>query len=844
MTEAFPLRNVVTQALRALGFPWRELHGALVVDVPPPYRRFFRRGKERTRLELVFDLELWAGDRSVELVVPGSAVLDGLATCLRMRGATRAIQVGGDLAGDGALLDRWRRDFSVDNGALREVHDRFVQRLALRYVYEVRLPGPPPVTELIPVIWDLEERSVMSPQRVAALRRSPWYGETEVRGVLRASIRLPSTGESQQARRACDQELQRRVARQLSASLAQLTRDADQERQDIYADLQLRLAEAEHDADRRVFEEEASRRVERLDRLVEGGLEATLSTEALLVRFAHRFELDYAHARSGEAARIRPRVRAGHLLDAQCQWCDEPRHAYLLAEPSQGALACTVCAIACRDATCDALIRRSPPPEERSPDARCLLCEAPAWCRRHQEVCAHCGTPACPDHRRAAACCGRAICADHLFAEPLEGRSICADHGRVCSADGRTWWEADGVTCPVTGEWFAAINGRGVPEDGRLLHPRAYVTCPTSGVELARDKAIACAGDGRLHHPGQMLACDKTGAVICPEHRARTTLPPAIWIDAGRLRTSAETGLTFDVTAAEACTVSGQIYHRSELLRCPIARELFHPSAAAPPRPDDPRRLHPSAVVSCAQSGRPIAIDRAVEDGFRPGVRLHPASVGTCQLSGRRTASGCLVELTCCGRLAARGTPEAAHERRLIALADDRWACDDHYGRCVVGDHPLPLDELSAGAPSGRLLCVDHQVRCDCHGDIWEPQATWASPYDHARRYCPRTPQSLCSRCGLTFRSGDAAGECEWCQAPIDLRYDASPLWLSYAQNIRPLLPWYQIRLRVIASGTASAACFELVLPFGGRERYVVIAPSQVRRLGQEGAWKEVGRDR
>ncbi len=796
MTDS--IRQAVTRALDAAGFAHQSRGPLVRVQIPPLHRRRFQ---GRDAIQLSFNPEIWIPDPGVELVVPGCAFLEALEAVLRADGAGTSVWIGGELAGGLKKEEEWKKRFTVSNATLGDVGGRFGRRTLLRFVYEVRLPGPPPRTEILPIIWDATKKRVLKPRAASELLARPWYGEAEVRGLVRDPIAPLSLKAHRQARTYCDQELARRLSPLLAKSNARLRARIAEEVANLASDLGARLERADSQHEKDEIREEHERRVALVNSKLGEAYRARLSAETLLVELEHTPEFHYIHGRTQEAVAVTPAMRAGRFLDAQCLQCNEPQSRYLLAPREAGSapLVCESCGQTCVGKGCDSVLIRSAP-------TFCNLCRTDRWCTDHLKSCAHCNETICPTHRGRTSCCRRTMCHAHSGTTEDGSERLCPDHGRVCSVDGYWHRTLQGVTCPVTDRWLAKKNAVLVPGDDRPLHPDAVVTCPTSGRRVARDRAVACAHDGRLHHRDEMRRCARSGRLLCPQHRIVTTFPPTETIDSRDARTCQATGGRLHKDDQATCSASAKKVHKSLLITCPVTKKKLL-STAAVSLAGDGRKLHPTAVKVCAATKRPVALDRAVKSTLRPGNWLRRDEAAKCQITGAVGPKRELIVLRCCKRRALLATDVPEQHSHFLPIPDsDGWVCTDHFGRCTSGGHLAKRRTLRTSATSGAPVCPAHRAECVCHGTVHEQDLMWSTPYRDAT-FCTKQLRMTCERCHLETPRREG-GRCEWCDAaapigPADLEIRA-----TYQTAVKPYLPWYSVSPTVLVSGTRRCRVF------------------------------------
>ncbi len=877
------LQGVVTDTLTSLGFPWTWASRSLIeARVPPEFRHHFGRG----RLRLTFDASVWEYDRGVELVVPGCVLLENLESCLRDCGAARSIVFGGCVSPGPEMREEWRQQIRVLNAELVGEKDLLRWGRTLRLLFEARLPGPPPTTELLPVFYDLAQRSILRSEvaSVFMARDRHWYQLEEVRALVREPVEWPSPGTMKPVIDAASGEVRKRVKVLLHADGADRGREVEQEKHRLRAEFEQRLWEAESDEDRQEMREELERRLGLLDESLHGGASISLVSATLLAVGDQALEVSYRSSRTSELVTLRPKVKNGHVLLDLCSWCSQERSEYLLV-PGEQNIVCTSCGVACRDDHCGVVLRHSSSP-------LCVHCQEPAWCEDHVFVCAACGERCCPEHGGPVSCCEDQYCSIHVHEDAETGETLCPKHGADCSVDGKWRHIVRMLTCELTGERFFEGHRIELPGDDRIISPNAIVTCASSGRRVARDRAKPCAADGRMHHLDELVRCAVTKAWLCPEHRTKVQLPAVMVVDSRRAVTCSELGVAIDRSVAGTCSVSGNVYHRDKLTTCPATERLLHPSQARV-IDGDGRKLHPSAVLFCSATGEPIASDRCVPDQFASDAPLHPDAAVRCELSNKTTARSRTEVVACCGRRVAKDfvartaisgrlacsehrqhcehhgnwvMPDEAvtcpitgkklciehtrlvdccgrrvAKRQTLAIGDGKLGCTEHWVSCGEGGHPVPREQTRTCSTTGRPVCAEHGVICACHHGFHQRSLLTEDPYQPGAFFCSDRVRG-CGYCGLEApKDANHESACRYCAAALTVTQDP-PSFLSdaYQRRVVPLLPWYQVSIRVVLSGTEHLAVVTIATLLGHRQLFHVYSDGRIMRKDGAGPWVEV----
>jgi hypothetical protein len=523
--------------------------------------------------------------------------------------------------------------------------------------------------------------------------------------------------------------------------------------------------------------------------------------------------------------------------------------------------------------------------------------------------CAISGRALCLEHTVAVEC-GRRV--DPAHAYQLEGGTWgCDQHHRICSVRRRPYPVEQLVLCPLSGQWLHRDVAVSPPDDDRALHPEATVRCAASGVPVARDRAVRdelaganevwlhpkavvyCAVSGKATQSGNVVTAACCGRSVGREFAGQSPISGGWWCrDHARLCVAhgvnvlpleavtcaiskrslclrhvvrAECGRMVSLELAyrlpdgswgchehySLCSVLAAPFPSGELVQCPVTKKWLHPSAAVRPSGDD-RRLHPEAVVSCSESGRPVAKDRAIRDELSSTeTLLAPEAAVKCAISGKWTRRSNTVVAACCQRqvslpMAGRSALSSAwwcrdHVRRCSAdaapvlpaevvtcpithrvlcrkhtvtaecgrrvaqdavyvLPDGSHGCYEHFGVCV-GEHPTLRASLVACAVCGHGVCANHQGR-----DAYVPHSARCA--SHVRE---------CRRCHMVATHG-AGSVCVWCEAASPLlRTDHA--WQAFELAVRPKLPWttWLTWQSVQVSGTEGVRVIEVQSPLGNK---------------------------
>ncbi|MEZ4238749.1 MAG: hypothetical protein R3F59_21875 [Myxococcota bacterium] len=283
---------------------------------------------------------------------------------------------------------------------------------------------------------------------------------------------------------------------------------------------------------------------------------------------------------------------------------------------------------------------------------------------------------------------------------------------------------------------------------------------------------------------------------------------------------------------------------RRILVQCPVTEEWLRPSCAVRP-PGDDRLLHPNAVIRCAVSHVPVAVDRAVKDELSSAASwLSPAEAGRCELSGNVTARRMLVRADCCGRRVARSSTGASAMSGKVWCRDHARRCALHAGRvlpreaatCAITGRDLCIEHVVTtecgrtvgvdqvlALPDGRAGCVEHFVQCAADGHV-TPRSSVATcglcngevctdhrgtdPYDPRRELCA-SHLKPCQHCGLTTQHEKSAPMCVWCS---DVRREPLGKFLAvFDGRVRPHLTAFQrMTGSVLVSGSDEVQVYDV----------------------------------
>ena len=672
------LQEIVLDGLSCLGASAREVaRGVWQVDLPPGVRRHFGSVKE---LRLVIDYDVWQQDRSTTLVAAGSRFLEELEAALVPPAAPDSELWGGELLPDGGVVERWFERVRVVNAVLSTADSgsstRFEELHLL--VFEADVPGPPPTTEVVPMVWASEEARFLAPAEVARVNDQHWYPHREVAAFVESHTKPRATG-VRTAREMAEGELARRLAPLLDQQYRQRKKDLDKEQERLDLDLSARKADAAHARNARDAEtdEQLKAEFDRRTKLLSERANATAQVALRAHLILHRGKVDYVARLKRQDDQVvsapLPQV-AGRIRQDLCSWCGDVQHEYLAEPGLETGLACTNCAAACRAEHCGGLVRR------RVPDA-CASCEAPRYCSAHHSTCGFCDAAPCIEHtlRCDETSCDSNLCPKH--ARKLDEQThLCDRHAAVCEVGGEVVRRADAFECPVTTHWVCAEHGVRPADDERVLHPKGVVTCSTTGEITARDRAGICAHDKQWHREPLLRTSEATQDLLCPEHRGAVDRPEGWEVESSRRILCPATNLTVDRSVTAKCSVSGAICFIEALLRCPVSKKLLRPSAAVV-LPGDGRALHPSAVVVCATTGDQLALDHVVY----------------CQ------------------------TGELPHRRELMAKssATGRHLCASHR---VLVDRPegwtVELDRCVQCPESGLVIDMSRAATCSASSEL------------------------------------------------------------------------------------------------------------------------------
>ncbi len=854
------LREVVERALESLGAPLRwESDNLLRVEIPPAHRHHF---DNRKTLRLAFEHLLWEQGRDLELVAPGSSVLRSLEDALRELGAGTGVVYSGAFSQGTELGEEWEKRMTVVLAKLERTDATPRQNALIRFVYEVKLAGPPPTTELVPIFWDPKRGDILDETRAAELSRAQWYEQAEVASLIGKPAVWPKAEKLKTGENRAERALQRKLAGLMHTASAGRRESITSEKLRLEREFLARHQEVSSPEERQDLAEEHTRRIDVLKEMDSSKAECSLLSRTLLVQGELALALRYVHDRTGAQLTLRPKLRAGKLLYDQCEHCQEPRYDYLIRAPKGGvpALVCTTCGLNCQSSECGSVLLHQTKPV-------CRYCDAPRFCKEHTEICAVCKRSCCADHGQQPECCARVVCQQHLVIEHGTARKLCVEHAGQCSVDKR--WRARSalLTCPVTWKLLAPEHAVSVPGDTRALHPEAVLISPSSGKRVAQDRAVPCSADQALHHPQDMAECAATKELFCSLHLVEVGEPWRMKVAIGRARKHSRTGVMMDESVAKTCSVSGAVLLATEIQKCPVTKLLFDPVLGIEL---SGRLLHPDGVVLCSVSGKHIARDLAKRDDFNGGGYLHPSAATRCEFSNKTTALSKTHIVSCCNRRVAESltvasavsgklvcpqhrkrcqdhdawvlpdeaitcevtgrdsclehTRQAACGRRMVLerapfqLEHGKWGCTDHFAQCAFRGHPAKVSDLKNCATSGKPVCSTHGAECTCHSRRHERSLLREIPYYPRGRYCEAGILN-CPNCGIKGpRSGGRV--CQYCANKQPLGQSSTQIQGLYKRRVAPVLPWFTVSTSISVSGTTSVALFTVDTMLSGSKRY------------------------
>ncbi len=871
------LREVVQRALESLGATLRwESENLLRVKIPPAHQHHF---DNRKTLRLAFEHLLWEQGRDLELVAPGSSVLRSLEDALRELGAGTGVVYSGAFSRGTELGEEWEKRMTIVLAKLQHTDATPRQNALIRFVYEVKLAGPPPTTELVPIFWDPKRGDILDEARAAELSRTQWYEQAEVASLIGKPAVWPKAEKLKMGEKRAERALQRKLAGLMHTASAGRRESITSETLRLEREFLARHQEVSSSEERQDLAEEHQRRIDVLKEMDSSKAECSLLSRTLLVQGELALALRYVHDRTGAQLTLRPKLWAGKLLYDQCKHCQVPRYRYLIhaAKGNAPTLVCTTCGLNCESSECGSVLLHQTKPV-------CSYCDAPRFCKEHTEICALCKKSCCADHGQKPDCCERFVCQQHLVIEHGTAQKLCSTHAGRCSVDQGWRLKTTLVICQVTGKSLAPEHTVSVPGDARQLHPDAVLISPSSGKRVAQDRAVPCSADQAHHHPQDMAACAVTEELFCSLHLVEVGAPRRMMVAIGRAREHSRTGVMMDESVAKTCSVSGAILLATEIQKCPVTKLLFDPVLGIKL---SGRLLHPNAVVICSVSGVRVARDEAVKDRFKSGALLHPDAATVCEQTKRITALSRTKIPECCNRRIAESllfrsavsgklvcsthrmrcddhadwvlpneavrceltgrnsciehTRTAECGRRMIPerapfqLKNGNWGCIDHFAECVSGPHPVKVSELKDCATSGKPVCSAHSAECICHGKPHRNSLLEGTLYCPDRKYCSAGIMN-CHRCGIKGPRG-TVNICQYCEKAQSLDRTSVQIQSMYSLQVAPLLPWYTVKTSVFASGTESVALYTIETLLSNSKRFRVHAQGDVYEF-ESGRWR------
>lgn len=608
------VRALVLDALDVLDLEHHsESQGILRVRIPERMRAFL--GDTR-QLRLVFDPDVWQHDRTTDLVAPGSPVMIGLESALRA-GAAVSVRVGGDLMPDPSIRRAWDERMQVLNAVVEGEASTVTSSFVVRFLYEVRLVGPPPTMELIPVAWSEAKRRILSPTELGELRGMPWYEPSELRAF--SALEFPNWGPSlDRARVDCHTHLQGMLESLLSRKASRRALRARQLEDQYRYEANERLREHQeksggNDSVILEIQEELKQRLAQLTEALEARCAVLERTIQVFQVCDSQLLLRLRAGRGGAVVNYSVPTRNGGLRDDLCRTCSEPRRRYYL-DARRGDLLCDECAIPCRDDACFAFVGKGD-------KSACSLCSSARYCSDHVEGCGRCGRGACREHRLKVEC-GAWFCVDHKPPMSRGERLVCDKHSMVCSVDGLRTHADDMIACAVTGKKMYKGNAVKLANDDRQLHPSAVIECSFTGEQIATDRVASCEVDGGLVDRTFLKSIEDTQ--VCPAHTVELDEPAGRLARSDRVAVCALTQRTLHKRDVATCSVDGRTYGRNLMTTCPITDKILFRQHAVDV--GDGRLLHPAGVVTCGKSGDQLATDGAAYCAV-DGAPFHPRFV-------------------------------------------------------------------------------------------------------------------------------------------------------------------------------------------------------------------------
>lgn len=685
------LEQFVWESCDELGIPVkRTSHAEIKIAVPPKYRGAFG---NLEAVHLTSSKELRRMDPGLEYLGPGSFVVEALSRLLE----GSSVPVGRVIAGVPRRVepDEYREAFESAHMPQKSGEEHNPGRLPsgfriasidssdhfrpyLRLVAEVRAAAQLPVHEVVPIYFDLEERSVLA---CAPFVDRHFYDVDEVSRVLASPPADPGEPAIEFGLRKSLEELRRTIGRlafQAQGSLRETLRVEEQELQAFYSSASLDCdyearAELEEEFERKRDELQARMRVE----LYAEPVSLTI-IHALIPLLRVTIEDRYGEPHDIVVPTIpgRPDIPKDTV---RCGHADRP----LVVVPGKG-LACVDCTPACQECGIGTPSSASACAVcEDDGQATCATCaievEGTTACEAHtytcvsgeqriagdEGCCSSCGRTVCADrdHRFRCGCgddfycsecrdaqlsacsgCGAEACANHSHRD-AQDRTICPSCECVCSVDGGVHLAEDGAVCTPCVQEGMEFTCHEHLVDVQCVHERC---CSSHVVRSNRDSTTVCE------------SCSEE-CTVCEQ---RVPISDGLVCTV----TDCENFVCRDHESELACAVNGHPMCRSHRRACEITE-------------DDVCTDHLQECDSCGTRHR-VDLASVLDADFE------------CRACGRGTCTKCVKE-----------------------LGDGQIVCEECYGTCAkdgAGVMRKLMDSCWCHDMNGARFCQEHLERAPC----------------------------------------------------------------------------------------------------------------------------------
>lgn len=765
------LRSFLLEACKVLGI---DVHPSgprqLELRIPGPLRREFG-GADVMRV--TDDLDLRQHDDRLELLAPGSFVIEAVAALLRRRssGLQRLVASTPIKLEAEEYLEPLRKRLIPNSAAqsmrtgklpfgyrLDAVRDSGALRTTLRVVLDVKIFGPAPVHEVFPVLVDLESGEARPTHELGG--RS-LYDVDSVRLSQAALPEAPSVKEVESAL-----EVALEAVRPTIDQLAGIARGgAEHEMSTQRAELAQYFGE--HSEEFRVRSEALKRQfrvaVELRPVTISIVYEMRSRIAAVIVDAvgrSHTLEIDVVAGRTEIPDSL---IACGHLnaplslqpgVGVACSACAPRCRSCGLGEPDS---ACRVCKVEgatscqrCVQRTADGLLAcerhsfecvggelRVRGAETRCADCGREVCES----NGHRQTCsaggeAHCA-PCAQARGRTCSDCEAWTCRQHLVVMH-DGTSGCPACAKTCAVDGLRHRGVEGGACSVDHGEQTSWTCRAHLLDVDCEHERVCVThsltSPIDGVRTCVRCASSCSACGRVVADSQLDCCKSVECayLACVEE---TTLSSCKVCGGGSCPAH-----------AQACSASGESLCEAHASTCASCQATFRSDLVEPCGGckasvcSGCRRATASGVIGCRTCVGACAADGRLhrrrelrrcgadhgssEHAFCAAHRAQCVGCGEVVCPAHSTVSGIsgsLVCRVCAGRCSLCASTLAPSEVSACGTCGAQY-CDatEPAPRCKAGGEVVCASHATI-TRGGALVCGEHRTNCSVCGEALEP---------------------------------------------------------------------------------------------------------------------------